>query len=238
MGLRDMFGKKEEATPDLANLPRHVALTAAAPRTGAQEFAQSQALLNIKNIIKASFRLNIPLITITLQADITDAASLDFLTKLLRDMSQWETLHREGVKVGVLGKWYDLPGQIVTPIKTVLDATHLYDKFFLNLCINYDGQEEIVDACRLIARQVRAGKVDPEGIDKSLLKENIYTSYFMPPDLIICTGRAPILSGMLLWDGANAMVRFAGRDWQEFDRDQFLAILTEYSRRQQQNEPQ
>ena len=86
--------------------------------------------------------------------------------------------------------------------KQVIESTKDYDFFFTNFCINYSGHDEIVDACRLIARQVKAGKIDPNSISRETIKENLYSSYFIPPDLIIKNGKATI-SGLLLWDSVN-----------------------------------
>ena len=115
----------------------------------------------------------------------------------------------------MLGKWYDLPGRVVEPIKDAIDSTRDYDLYFLNLCVNYDGQEEIADACRLIARKVRAGRIDIDQITKSEIKENIYASYFLPPDVVVCTYKR-YFTGLLLWDSVRSTIYFTPVLWPEF----------------------
>jgi undecaprenyl pyrophosphate synthase len=39
-----------------------------------------------------------------------------------------------------------LPQHTVDAVKKILDETKDYDCYFLNFCLHYDGQEEIVDA--------------------------------------------------------------------------------------------
>ncbi len=51
---------------------------------------------------------------------------------------------------------------------------------------------------------MKAGKLDPESIGRSEIKDNIYASYFLPPDLLIKTGTSMKLDGFLLWDSVNA----------------------------------
>ncbi|MGM5488559.1 MAG: undecaprenyl diphosphate synthase family protein [Nanobdellota archaeon] len=103
-----------------------------------------------------------------------------------------------GYKVNVFGKWYDT--SLVDTIKNLLKQTG--GSSVINLCINYDGQEEILDACKLIARQVKAGKLDPESILKEDIKENLYTSEVSPPDVIVQVHGAPFL----LWDGYTSRI--------------------------------
>ena len=97
----------------------------------------------------------------------------------------WEFVIKHKIKVTLLGKWYSLPSEIVDSLKRVVSDTRDYDCFFLNFCVNYDGKEELVDAFKLINRKVLAGKLDPDKITKQTIKENIYTSYFVPPNIII-----------------------------------------------------
>ncbi|MFO7710168.1 MAG: undecaprenyl diphosphate synthase family protein [Candidatus Woesearchaeota archaeon] len=103
-------------------------------------------------------------------------------------------------KVNVFGKWYNSP--LVEQIKEIIKKQDA-DKV-LNLCIEYDGQEEILDACRLIARQVKAGKIDPDTIEKQDIKSNLYTSEIPPPDIIIQSNGAPFL----LWDSEYSRIRY------------------------------
>ena len=110
----------------------------------------------------------------------------------------------------------------------MLEETKDYDSFFLNLCINYDGQEEIVDSCKLIGRQIAAGKLAPESITKEVIKENCYSSYFIPPDLIIKTGLKTKIAGVLLWDSLNATIFFVKKNWPELKQSDLQKALKDF----------
>jgi undecaprenyl diphosphate synthase len=226
----------KETSIDRNKLPHHVALTV----EGCRDFSvknkipyeeiTKQKFFNIKNIIRTCVKLGIPLFTFYVfpstkkeDADITNV--VDSLVSFFEDLKEWGFLTENQIKVSVLGKWYDLPGRLVEPIKEVIQDTRDYDKFFLNLCINYDGQEEIVDAARLIARQVKAGRLDPESITKSDIKENIYASYFLPPNLIIKTGTSKKMDGFLLWDSISSKIYFSNKQWPDFGRLEFLRAI-------------
>ena len=91
---------------------------------------------------------------------------MDEFAKFLQWLKVNEKIHSNKVKVSALGKWYDLPSRGVEGIKEIIEETKDYDNFFLNFCVNYNGQEEIVDACRLIGRQIKAERLTVDNINK------------------------------------------------------------------------
>ena len=97
--------------------------------------------------------------------------------------------------------------------------------FFLNFCLNYDGQEELVDALKLINRQVLAGKLSPENITGDTIKENLYTSYFISPDLMIKNSESR-MDTFFLWDCVGAKRHFTGQDFPEFSKSDFEKVLS------------
>ncbi|MBT4858399.1 hypothetical protein HON49_04460, partial [archaeon] len=79
-----------------------------------------------------------------------------------------------------------------------------FDHFFLNLCINYNPKQEIADACRVIIRKIIQDKSDIDSISPELIKENIYSSFLIPPEIVI----EPSLefSGTFLWDSKGSKI--------------------------------
>jgi undecaprenyl diphosphate synthase len=212
-------GAAEKIKLSMKGLPKHIAITIEEP-----------ASAYLKDIVFTAAKLGIPVVSFQLLHRNYEIEDVDWLAQFFNDISSWGFLQENQFKVSVLGKWYDLPSRLVEPIKKVLEDTKDYDRFFLNFCINYNGQEEIVDACRLIARQVEAGKLNPEGIDKSTIKENTYSSFFLPPELIIKTGFEKKLCGFMLWDSADSKICFAEKPWHEFTRADFLKAIEWWQR--------
>jgi tritrans,polycis-undecaprenyl-diphosphate synthase [geranylgeranyl-diphosphate specific] len=234
MVIKELF--KETVNIDKSKIPNHIALSV----EGCREFAAKKGIsydeikkrkfLNIKNIVKSCVKLGVPISTFYILPSKTKDESeiveiIDSLVVFFEELRNWEFIRENQIKVSVLGKWYDLPGRLVEPIKGVLEYTRDYDKFFINMCINYDGQDEIVDAAKMIARQVKAGKLDPEGISKADIKENIYSSYFLPPELIIKTGISKKLDGIMLWDSVNAKIYFSNVQWPDFGKIELLRAI-------------
>ncbi|MBS3101561.1 undecaprenyl diphosphate synthase family protein [Candidatus Woesearchaeota archaeon] len=174
-------------------------------------------------------RLNIPVLTVNLGSENIEKSD-DYLVfcsciaGFFDELPNKEVIVKHRVKISIFGKWYNMPGKAVESLKKAIEETKEYDGFFLNFCINYDGQDEIVDACRVIAKQVELGKLDPEMITKEAIKENIYSSYFLPPDVVLVYGEER-LTGLLLWDSVNSRIKFAGKSFMEFDEGDFEKIL-------------
>ncbi|MBW2993613.1 undecaprenyl diphosphate synthase family protein, partial [Candidatus Woesearchaeota archaeon] len=139
-------------------------------------------------------------------------------------------IHKNKIKISALGKWYDIPSRALDSIKETIAETKDYDTFFLNFCINYDGQAEIVDACKMIARQINANKLDVDSITKETIKDNIYASYFLPPDLLIKTGKKKTTSGILLWDSPNTEIFFTKKNWPDFSKSNLMSAVREFQK--------
>jgi undecaprenyl diphosphate synthase len=203
------------------------------------EEAYSTKFDNVQRIVTSCVRGNVPIMTFLLLPQEIRSHNqyplvVDSIVRFIDELRAWPLLSERQVKVSVLGHWYNLPGRLVDSIKAVMDQTKEYDSFFLNLCLNYDGKQELVDATKLIAQQVKAGKLDPDVITTENMKEHIYTSALVPPDIIIKTGASRKLQGFLLWDGANADIHITGRPWQSFTEQELDLIIKEYSRSEAQ----
>ncbi len=221
--FRNIFNFTEKIRLSSQNLPKHVAISIEHAGSEEVDLLRKAKTSNLKSVFKVLVKLNIPIASFYLP----DKDS-DFFTHLFQELYEWSFLNENQVKVSVLGKWYNLPTKCIDEIKSVLNITKDYDRFFLNLCINYDGQEEIIDACRLIAMQVKANKLDPDKIDKSVFKENVYSSYFMPPNLVITTGPSKQLSSLSLWDLANSKIFFSEKNWLDFTKNDLLKGIERY----------
>ena len=223
-------------------LPRHIALTMngivawAEKNKASLEDANKRSFLILKSTIKTQIRLGIPILTFYVLPESIDKDSesyeqtLNSIINFFTESSSSELINKNKVKISVLGKWYDLPGRIVNVIKKGIEETKDYDSFFLNFCINYGGQQEIVDACKLIAMNVKSGKIDPEMINNKMIKENLYSSYFLPPDLIIKNGLKKTTFGLLLWDSPKAKIYFTNKYWPDFDKTEFMDAIKEYQK--------
>ncbi|MEM3536269.1 MAG: polyprenyl diphosphate synthase [Candidatus Bathyarchaeia archaeon] len=149
--------------------------------------------------------------------------------KILTD----ERIHKNKVRVKVIGRINLLPKSLQQLIREVESATQNYDEHFLNLAFAYGGRAEIVDAAKTIAEKVREGKLNPEMIDEATFEEYLYTAH-MPkqdPDLIIRTSGEERLSGFLLWQSAYSELCFLDVYWPDFRLIDLLRAVRTFQNR-------
>ncbi|MEM4336459.1 MAG: polyprenyl diphosphate synthase [Candidatus Woesearchaeota archaeon] len=189
-------------------------------------------LLKIKDYLEVQIKYEIPVFTIYLLSTAEKenpyfSSIIESFSLFFSELAHEKRIHQNKIKISVLGKWYNLPSKLVDSIKKVIDETREYDKYFLNFCVNYDGQEEIVDACKIIGKRIQAEKLDPEALTKEIVKENLYSSYFLPPDLMIIMDGKKSISGFLLWDCTNAVIYFSDKNWSDFSANDMIKAIAQ-----------
>jgi undecaprenyl diphosphate synthase len=107
--------------------------------------------------------------------------------------------------------------------------TKNYDRFIINLALNYSGRSEIIDAVKRL--------MDTDGISKKDLSENVfskylYTSGIPDPDLLIRTSGELRISNFLLWQIAYSEIWVTPVLWPDFKRKHMLEAIVEYQERE------
>jgi undecaprenyl diphosphate synthase len=139
-----------------------------------------------------------------------------------------DELIEEGVRVRVLGRLHEAPSDVQRSIRAAEERTAAGTRMTLNICFNYSGRAEIVDAARaLIAAHLSPAQVDDEGF-----AAHLYTAGQPDVDLIIRTGGERRTSNFLLWQSAYAELVFSDTLWPDFAEADLDAALAEFARRQ------
>ena len=138
-----------------------------------------------------------------------------------------DELITEGVRVRVIGRLHEAPADVQRSIRSAEERTGHGTRMTLNICFNYSGRAEIVDA----ARALLAARADPQAIDEPHFAEHLYTAGQGDVDLIIRTGGDQRTSNFLLWQAAYAELVFCAKFWPDFSEEDFDAALDEYERR-------
>ncbi len=235
--LVGLIGKKDKQ--GVEEIPRHVGIilegTSAWAKKNKKDISDvyKNRIEVIEEAIEVQLKLKIPVLTVFVFS--TSAARVehfsvivDSVTELFEHLSSNQIINGNGIRVSVFGKWYSLPGRAVEAIKKVVEDTKESDKYFLNFCINYSGQDEIVDACKILGKKIQQGKLDPDLLDKSMIRDEIYTSYFIPPDLVIKTGPNKRLNGFLLWDSSHSIIYFSDKLWPDLDKAEIIRAIDYY----------
>jgi undecaprenyl diphosphate synthase len=139
-----------------------------------------------------------------------------------------DELVAEGVRVRVLGRLHEAPADVQRSIRAAEERTSAGARMTLNICFNYSGRAEIVDAVRALV----AGRMPPAELDEDAIAERLYTAGQPDVDLIIRTGGDMRTSNFLIWQAAYAELVFCPKFWPEFTPDDFDAALDDYARRE------
>src|SRR5262245_56404766 len=130
-------------------------------------------------------------------------AEIDALFDLLRVFVKRDLarLHRDGVRIRIIGAREGLSDDILALIDEAVDLTKANTRLNLNSAFNYGGRGEIVAAVKEIGRRIETGKLKPEDIDEALISRMMWTADSPDPDLVIRTSGELRLSNFLLWSG-------------------------------------
>jgi undecaprenyl diphosphate synthase len=140
-------------------------------------------------------------------------------------------LHREGVRVRVIGRREGLSKELVRLIDDAQVRTAENTGFHLDIAFNYGGQADIAEAARRFAEEVAAGRRRPEDLDESLFAGMLATAGSPPPDLIVRPSGEQRLSNFLLWEAAYAELVFQDVLWPDYGEEHLRAALAEFASR-------
>ncbi|EFH86478.1 polyprenyl diphosphate synthase [Ktedonobacter racemifer] len=141
--------------------------------------------------------------------------------------SDLEKLHRDGVRLRHLGRLYDLAPDIQQAVRESMDLTKDNKRIGLNVCFNYGGRAELVDA----VRQIIADGRQPETISEEMISSYLYTRDLPDPDLVIRTAGEMRVSNFLIWQSAYSEYYATPTLWPDFGREDLLEAVQSFQQR-------
>ncbi len=219
-------------------VPEHIALTIGGSEAWAKKNnktlgeAYQESFFTVYKIILEQLKLEIKTLSILISTTAMkgDTAFNSALAKFLNELKKDKKIEENNVKICVLGKWYETPPEVVEPIKNLMENTQQPGNLYLNLGINYNGKQEIIDACKIIARKIESEKLDPLTIDDETLKQNLYSSNLAPVQLIVQNGADRQRGSFLLWQSADAMLYQTEKLWPDYTENDLLKAIVEYNK--------
>ena len=158
-------------------------------------------------------------------------ALMDLYDRALRDIAVDERVHRHQIRVRVIGNRALLPARVQEAIEVAEKATAQYSRYRFNVALAYGGRDEIVEAIRSLAREVRDGRLRPEQIDSEAVSRHLYTADLPDPDLIFRTSGEERISNFLLWQAAYSELYFSDVLWPGLTRLEFLRAIRSFQLR-------
>jgi undecaprenyl diphosphate synthase len=229
------------ATP--RSLPRHVAII----MDGNGRWAKARGLPRIaghrrgaeaaRRAVIAAAEIGIPYLTLfgfSSENWKRPLGEIQDLMGLLRHYLRGEIaeLHRNGVRLRVIGEFGRLAPDIITLIEHAEAMTRDNSRITLTIALSYGGRAEIVAAVRAIAEQVASGGLAAATVDEECLSRHLFTVGLPDPDLLIRTSGEQRISNFLLWQCAYSELVFTKTLWPDFSKDNLEQAIDEFCGRE------
>lgn len=239
------MNKEDEREPilDAGKLPRHIAIIMdgngrwAKKRLMPRTVGHRAGMASLKKIVRASSDIGISVLTV--YAFSTEnwkrpRTEVDYLMNLLIEFLRKEIdeLHREKVKIGVLGDYEPLPQECKVEIERALQLTANNNGLILNIALNYGSRREIIRAVEKIAEKVLNRDISINDIDEQLFAGFLYTADCPDPDLLIRTAGENRISNFLLWQIAYSELWITETLWPDFSRKHLVQAIYDYQHRE------
>ncbi len=227
------------AVPQVATVPRHLGLILDGNRRWAAERGlpvtegHHAGYKTLEKVSDAAFEAGVEYVSAYVFSTENWNRSREEVTYLMKLMA-WVIRHeldnfcKHGIRLQTMGSKFKLGKALVRAIHDAEEKTKDNTRGTLLLCLNYGGQQEIVDAMkRIVDAGTPASEITPE-----LISQNLYAPGIPPLDLIIRTSGEQRLSNFMLWEGAYSELMFTDTKWPDFTPAELQEMLVRYSKLQ------
>ena len=230
--------------PDLPRdlIPRHVAIVMdgngrwakqrGLPRTAGHERGEASLLDVVQGAIEVGVRW-VSAYAFSTENWKRSPDEVRFLMGFNRDVirRRRDEMHAMGVRVRWAGRRPRLWRSVIAELETAEQLTRDNNVLTLTMCVNYGGRAEVADAVGAIAREVAAGRLDPDKVTEKTIARYLDEPDMPDVDLLIRSSGERRTSNFLLWQSAYAELVFQDTLWPDYDRRHLWAAIEEYARR-------
>ena len=233
------MGKKESASA----VPRHVAIIMDGNGRWAQQHhlprlsGHEAGRKSVKQVVQAAIDHGVQYLTLyafSVENWQRPREEVQGLMGLLRGVIREELkeMGKEGIRLRTIGRRQDLPGAVREELEDAIEKTKHNTRLDLILALSYGSRVEITEAVQSMAREVKAGTLDPEKINEATVAAHLYTKDIPDPDLLIRTSGEMRVSNFLLWQISYAEIHVTPVLWPNFGKKEFAEALADYAKRE------
>ena len=193
----------------------------------------------VEQLLEWCWKLNVKFVTLytfsteNFRRDSDEVSTLMGLCKHeLEKASKDSRIHKNKVRIRVIGHLESLPDSIAESAHYVMEETEHYDKYSFNVALAYGGREEIIHAIQKIADDVKKGDLNIEDIGEPIVSRYLYTNGIPDPDIVLRTSGEERISNFLLWQLAYSELYFSDVFWPAFQKRDFLKAIRTCQQRQ------
>jgi undecaprenyl diphosphate synthase len=156
-----------------------------------------------------------------------------FLMGYSRDVlrNRRDRLNEMGVKVQWIGRPQRLWKSVIEELEEAQELTKKNKVLTLNMCVNYGGRAELVDAATALARDVKHGKVKPDSITEKTIEKYLYSPKMRDVDMFLRSSGEQRTSNFLPWQSTYAEFVFMDVLWPDMTPKLLWKAIEQYSER-------
>ena len=201
----------------------------------ARSLGHSAGAKNLKKLLRHIYKRGIKYVSVyafSTENFKRSKEEVDYLMKLFIKMFKTNAKEfiKDKIKVVFSGSRNNLSEELNNAMDDLEEKTKDFENGIFNVCLNYGGRSEIIDATKKIAKLVKDGKLAIEDIDEEILNNNMYNRL---PDLdfVIRTSGEIRTSNFMPWQSTYAEYYFPDTLFPDFDEKQFDIAIEEYQKR-------
>ena len=223
-------------------MPKHIAIIMDGNRRWAKaqgknaSFGHKEGAKTLEKIVRYANKIGIQYITVYAfstenwkRAEDEVKALMMLFQSYLDDYSK--RADTENIKVKIIGNLLALSPKMQKSIDKCMERTKNNTGITFNIALNYGGRDELVNAIKNIAQEVKQGKIDVEDISEEMDSNNLYTKDQPDPDLLIRTSGELRLSNFLPWQLVYSEFFFFFKNWPDFTEADLDNAIIEYEKR-------
>jgi len=239
----DEDGPLDPAEYGIESVPKHVAIIMdgngrwAKSRGRPRLFGHKEGANAVRRTLRSCYRLGVRHLTLYAFSEQNWARPKlevkGLMSLLLHHIrSEQAELLDLGIRFRALGNIDKLPPKVAAEARALEEKSAHLTKMDLIIALSYGGREEIVDAARSLAEDVKRGVLDPSEIDLDTVAGRLYTRGIPDPDLLIRTSGELRISNFMLWQIAYTELFVTDTFWPDFDLDSLVEAFVAYGTRQ------
>lgn len=224
---------------DRTKLPSHIAIIMdgngrwAKQQGKARVFGHQEGVKSVKKIVRFASNLGIKHLSIyafSVENWARPSFEVSALMRLIKSylIKERDELHEENIVFRLLGRVNELAPEIIKEVETSTELMKNNTGMSFDVCINYGGKAEVVDAVKAIIKE----GYKPEEITEELISRHLYYPELPDVDLMIRTSGEYRTSNFHLWRGAYAELYFTDILWPDFDEAELLKAILSYQNRE------
>ena len=227
---------------DINNLPTHIAIIMDGNRRWAKakgmpaSFGHKEGAKTLEKIVRYANKIGIKYITVYAFSTENWKRTTEEVNSLMTLFQSYldyysKKADSENIKVKIIGSRVGLSERMKESIKNCMERTKNNTGTTFSIALNYGGREELLNAIKEIAEEVKENKLEVENISEEKINSKLYTNYAPDPDLLIRTSGEIRLSNFLPWQLVYSEFVFVEKNWPDFEEEDLDLAIEEYQKR-------